>query len=74
MERQFPAPRVHMPFVTVERGTSSERPPHILDTRPLAEGMTAAEWKQQRERKRYDRITREVERDVGDPRERIYSR
>ncbi len=38
------APKAHMPVSTVVRGTSDERPPNALDTRPLADGMSMSEW------------------------------
>lgn len=39
----------------VVRGKSDERPPGMLDTRPLAEGMSRSEWDQQQAK-----LTREL--------------
>jgi hypothetical protein len=47
-QRVISAPRVQMPFVTVERGTSQDRPATALDTRPIADGQSKSEWRKQR--------------------------
>ncbi len=38
------AVKAHFAPATVQRGTSDERPPNCLDTRPLADGMSMREW------------------------------
>lgn len=50
------APATHMPVGTVVTGGSDERPPHALDTRPLAEGMPAAEWHKKERKKVWEDI------------------
>lgn len=50
-----PKPKVWSvtPYATVRGGDMKDRPPGMLDTRPLAEGMSMTEWKKvQREDQR----------------------
>ena len=43
--RIFGAPFVGTPRASVHRGKDDPRPPGMLDTRPLADGMPVAEWR-----------------------------
>lgn len=47
------------------RGKSDERPPGVLDTRPLADGMPKAEWRKQQRAAQRDRRYRQVKELVG---------
>jgi hypothetical protein len=43
----------------IQRGKAQERPPWALDTRPLADGMSEAEWKKKTRKQSFDeRYTR----------------
>lgn len=65
-----PAPRIisgthaGTPGPTFQRGKSDPPPPHVVDTRPLAEGMSMRDWKAMRREKRraarYAQIKREL--------------
>ncbi len=48
------APKPHMAVGVVQTGSSVERPPTALDTRPLADGMKLSEWKKREQHK--DRV------------------
>lgn len=49
------AVKTYMPVAVVVTGGSNERPPHALDTRPLADGMPAHKWaKREREKARVE--------------------
>lgn len=44
------------------RGKSDERPPHVMNTEPLADGMSRGEWRKRRkaeyQAERYDKFKR----------------
>lgn len=62
-----PKPKVWTvkPTAAVSGGDMKDRPPHMLDTRPLAEGMKHSEWKKkQRELTRARRHAQLIEKGV----------
>lgn len=73
-DKLFPAPKLHLPFVTVTQRSSSdpEPPPMAMNTNKLADGMSHAEWKKERKDKWARKRWADVERTVGDPRSVIY--
>lgn len=57
-EYRIAAPTIGVKYASaVNRGRSDERPPGMLDTRPLAEGMSMTEW-----RAKQDKISDELRR------------
>lgn len=54
-----------VPIATVERGSGAERPPHAIDTRPLADGMERREWKARRRQYHRERRERQIRRWLG---------
>jgi hypothetical protein len=67
-DRLFPAlhvGRFNQLAVAANDHGPDEMPPHILDTRPLGEGMTDDEWAKNREHAREERIHNEVVADMG---------
>jgi len=49
-----------IPLASVDHGTGKERPPHVLDTRPLADGMSTSEWRAVQSKKRAERRYRQL--------------
>lgn len=73
-DKLFGAPKLHMPFVTVDRRSSSDRdaPPMALGTDKLADGMSHDEWKKERKDKWARKRWAETDKHFGDPRATIY--
>ena len=79
--RLFPAPKPinwlgDTTTKAVQTGRPDDRsdiPPWVTDTSKLGRReQSYHEWRRERRNKRMDQITREVEREVGDPRPTIY--
>ena len=59
-ERCISAPKVKTPLITVATGKSDPPPPHVLDTRPLAEGQSYSKFKAERRKYHRDRTYAKV--------------
>lgn len=60
------APGLRFARFEVQRGGVAEKPnPYAMDTRPLADGMTQAEWKAQRRKLRQDQRRQEIKKILG---------
>lgn len=61
----MPAPFGRVNPVSFSTGRSDERPPGMLDTRPLAEGMSKAEWDKQQRKIDHDAVWKRGKEIIG---------
>ena len=64
-QRCISAPGLKFQNFSVDRGKSDERPPGVMDTRPLAEGMPLSEWRAKRRKEHWKKRVSEVRKEFG---------
>ncbi len=60
------APATHLPVGIVQTGSSQERPPNALDTRPLADGMPLREWKKMEQKRSWEMVRGKLKKEFID--------
>lgn len=49
------APKKKTKYAEVSRGKSDPRPPHIMNTQAIADGVSTNDWRKQRSKARHDK-------------------
>lgn len=49
------APKKKTKYAEVSRGKSDPRPPHVMSTQAIADGVSTSDWRKQRSKERRDK-------------------